>query len=498
MADRDDPGVRDRWARLRFAIVGPLLAAPPAAGELKAALRELAARAWRHPNTGEAVRFGVSTIERWLYAARAAPADPVGALKTQVRSDAGRQRSLGEALIGALQMQYRAHPGWTVQLHYDNLVAQLGAAVPSYPTVRRFFRSQGLERMRRRRRSPAAGSNAAATAPVPREVRSYEVEHVNGLWHLDFHHGARRVLSAAGQWVKPLALAVMDDRSRLVCHLQWFVDETARSLVHGFCQALLKRGLPRALLTDNGAAMLSEEFVAGLHTLGIVHETTLPYSPHQNGKQEIFWASLEGRLMAMLEGVPALTLAQLNEASLAWVEQEYHRARHRELGTSPLARFLDGPSAGRPAPDPQALRRAFRMEVTRTQRKSDGTVSVAGVRFEVPASFRHLPRLHLRYARWDLSAVDLVDARAGNVLAALYPLDRARNAEGLRRALEPVAADPAAAPTDPDALQGGMAPLLRRLMAEYAATGLPPAYLPLDESTPRSPSATTTAPSANS
>jgi transposase InsO family protein len=479
MADRDDPGARDRWARLRFAIVGPLLAAPPAAGDLQTALRELAARTWRHPNTGEAVRFGVSTIERWLYAARAAQVDPVSALKTQVRVDAGRSRSLSEALIDAIQTQYRAHPGWTVQLHYDNLVAQLGAAVPSYPTVLRFFRAHGWERMRRLRRPSTAGANDAATATAPREVRSYEVERVGLLWHLDFHHGSRRVLTAAGQWVKPLALCVMDDRSRLVCHLQWFTDETTRSLVHGFCQACLKRGLPRSLLTDNGAAMLAEEFVAGLHTLGIVHETTLPYSPHQNGKQETFWASLEGRLMAMLEGVEPLTLAQLNEASLAWVEQEYQRAEHRELGTSPLARFLEGPNASRPAPDPQALRRAFRMEVTRTQRRSDGTVSVDGVRFEVPASFRHVRRLSVRYARWDLSTVDLVDARAGTVLATLYPLDRARNAEGRRRALDPAAANP----TTPAAAAGGMAPLLRRLMAEYAATGLPPAYLPLDEST---------------
>jgi hypothetical protein len=328
---------------------------------------------------------------------------------------------------------------------------------------------------------------------VPREVRSYEVERVNGLWHLDFHHGSRRVLTSAGQWVKPLVLAVMDDRSRLVCHLQWFTDETTRSLVHGVCQALLKRGLPRALLTDNGAAMLSEEFVAGLHRLGIVHETTLPYAAYQNGKQETFWASLEGRLMAMLEGVEALTLAQLNEASLAWVEQEYHRAEHRELGTSPLARFVEGPSVSRPAPDPDTLRRAFRMEVARKQRRSDGTVSVDGVRFEVPASFRHVPGLQLRYARWDLRSVDLVDARAGTVLAALYPLDRARNAEGRRRTLDPVAADPAAVPAAaPDSIRGGMAPLLRRLMAEYAATGLPPAYLPLDESaspTPRTPNA---------
>lgn len=50
----------------------------------------------------------------------------------------------------------------------------------------------------------------------------------------------------------------IDDRSRLVCHLQWYLDETAQSLIHALCQAFMKRGLPRALMTDNGAAMLAE------------------------------------------------------------------------------------------------------------------------------------------------------------------------------------------------------------------------------------------------
>ena len=53
------------------------------------------------------------------------------------------------------------------------------------------------------------------------------------------------------------------------------------SLVHGLCQAFMKRGLPRALMTDNGAAMLCDETVTGLARLGVVHQTTLPYSPYQ-------------------------------------------------------------------------------------------------------------------------------------------------------------------------------------------------------------------------
>jgi len=33
-------------------------------------------------------------------------------------------------------------------------------------------------------------------------------------------------------------------------------------------------------MTDNGAAMKAEELKSGLHELGILHETTLPYSPY--------------------------------------------------------------------------------------------------------------------------------------------------------------------------------------------------------------------------
>src|SRR5208283_180510 len=92
-------------------------------------------------------------------------------------------------------------------------------------------------------------------------------------------------------------------------------------------------------LSDNGAAMIAEEVTAGLQRLGIVHEKTLPYSPYQNGKQECFWATLEGRLMEMLDGVPELTLEFLNEVTQAWLEIEYNRRPHREISCSPVERF---------------------------------------------------------------------------------------------------------------------------------------------------------------
>ena len=473
MSNQGDGQDRDRWARLRFSIVGPLLAAPPGAGELHGALLALSGKRWCHPVTGLPVRFGSSTIERWYYAARAA-ADPVAALKTRVRIDCGQPRGLTAAIVTALAAQYHAHPSWSAQLHYDNLRAALAGAapLPSYSTLRRHMKAQGWFKQGRVRRHSTPGMLAASERLQQREVRSFELDHVNALWHLDFHYGSRKVLTRHGAWMTPMALAVLDDRSRLACHVQWYGDETAESLVHGFSQALQRRGLPRALMTDNGAAMMAEEFAAGLHRLGILHQTTLPYSPYQNAKQESFWGRVEGRLMAMLEGVDELSLELLNTATGAWVEHEYQRSVHSEIGGSPLERYLAGPDVGRECPGSEGLRAAFRRELTRTQRRSDGTVSLDGQRFEIPSRYRHLQRVHLRYARWDLRRVDLVDARRGSLLCALYPLDKSANADGQRRILDPVSQAPLALSSP------GMAPLLRQLMAEYAATGLPPAYLP--------------------
>ncbi len=179
--------------------------------------------------------------------------------------------------------------------------------------------------------------------------------------------------------------------------------------------------------------------------------------------------------MAMLEGDASLTLDALNLATQAWVEQEYHRAHHSEIGTTPLCRYLAGPNVHRECPTADALVNAFRIEVKRRQRRSDGTVSLGGARFEIPARYRHLQEVHLQYARWDLSRVDLVEPRAGVILCAVKPLDKSVNASGQRRRLNPAAID--LSPLPPS----GMAPLLSQLLADYSSSGMPPAFLPTVE-----------------
>jgi hypothetical protein len=115
---------------------------------------------------------------------------------------------------------------------------------------------------------------------------------------------------------------------------------------------------------------------------------------------------------------------------------------------------------------------AFTTEVRRSQRRSDGTLTLDGVRFEVPSRFGHLSEVWLRYASWDLSRVYLADPKTGAILGRIYPVDKTKNAEGRRAPRDdaPVAQAPLA--------PSGMAPLLQKIIHQYATTGLPPAYLP--------------------
>ena len=202
-----EPTTHERWANLRFSVVGHLLAAPPPHGELQAELERLATKQWRHPITNQPTRFGLSTIQRWYYEAKNAPADPVGRLRKKLRKDIGRQTAISDGLKQAIHTLYGTHRSWTYQLHYDNLEAwveeepELGP-LPAYATVRRYMKSVGLTNRRKLASEPTDGTRRAERRLDEREVRSYESEYVNGLWHLDY-----AVLST--MWRRDISQSVM-------------------------------------------------------------------------------------------------------------------------------------------------------------------------------------------------------------------------------------------------------------------------------------------------
>ncbi len=471
---------QQKWACFRYNVVGPLLARPPRPGHLKEQLEVLSRREWLHPITGVPIYFSLSTIGRWYYRVKDEAADPISKLRRATRTDKHKHRSVGEALEKALRAQYKAYSSWTYQLHYDNIKALaeqdpcLGK-VPSYHSIRRFMQAQGLTK---KKRIPfwrqTQGTQKAQEHYEQYQSRSFESEYPNELWHLDFHTCSLPIASATGTWLKVLILCVICDASRLICHIQCYLSESADDLIHGLCQALAKRGLPRRLMTDNGAAMVAAETTQGLARLGILHDTTLRYCPNQNGKQEIIWGHLEGRLMAMLSEQPGLTLDDLNLATQAYAEIEYNRKVHSETKRTPVDIFGSERDVGRPCPSMEELRKAFTRFTHRTQRKTDGTVSISGIRFEIPSQYRHIKKIPLRYKKWNLNEVYIADPTTETIITKIYPLNKVANANGKRALLSPLK------PIEPSILDKTTAklpPLLTKLIDQYVSETGTPAYI---------------------
>src|SRR6266550_1864700 len=113
-------------------------------------------------------------------------------LRRKIRSDAGQQRSVETDLARLLEAQYRAHQRWSYQLHADNIRVVVVAnpqygRMPSYSTIVRYMKSHGWIRRPVSGGKRTPGIERAQARLETREVRSYEVAHVNALWHLDFH-----------------------------------------------------------------------------------------------------------------------------------------------------------------------------------------------------------------------------------------------------------------------------------------------------------------------
>ena len=477
MTGSNGPPKKREIGQFRFSIVGGILACPPTDDSLITELRRLANIQWLHPVTKEHRTYSVGTIERWFYIARKAR-DPVDALCSIPRRDRGLSKMVTETVKSLICDQYQRHPDWTKSLHHSNLKVLMDkdpslGKCPSYSTLRRHMNSEGMKRQPRPKKE-TPGRQLARDRLNSREVRSFEMEYVSSLWHLDFHHGSRQILNSKGQWEKPICLAIHDDHSRLCCHIQWYLSESCENLVHGLSQAFLKRGLPRSLMTDNGSAMKADEFTQGLSRLGVIHDPCLPYSPYQNGKTERFWAILESRLMPMLPNDKDLDLREFNKFTISWAEMGYNKETNRETGQPPLDRCISSQDVSRPSPNPEALKEAFRGRITRRQRSSDGTVTVHGRRYEIPYAYRHFESLLMHIAKWDPSFVHLVDPDTDKLMARLWPVDNQGNSDGLRRA---TGNDRLPMPVpDPEA-----APLLQKYLEAFAATGMPLPYIPQNE-----------------
>jgi transposase InsO family protein len=284
-------------------------------------------------------------------------------------------------------------------------------------------------------------SRIEGSASLPEEKRSFVAEHAGTIWYGDVMHGPQ--LSFGGRRTRTYLVSLMDDASRLIAHSAFCFSETAIDIEGVLKQALLKRGVPRMLIVDNGAAYRASTLQGICARLSIRLVYCRPYAPEGKGKLERWHRSLRDQFLSELDTTHIHDLADLNARLWAWVEQLYHRTAHSGLGNqTPLARYQqDLPRIRTLGTRAAQLDELFLHRIARYVRR-DGTVSFQGKRFEVP--YELAGKTVLLVVDPHTATVVGVESEAGQPLGAATALDAVANLTRRRRTSQPEVVEPAA------------------------------------------------------
>ena len=405
----------DPKALFRLSVLGPLVSREKLSrGELLAIVRQLASQEYAIPDSRRRY-ISEKTLQTWYYAWRR---EGLAGLADKPRVDTGRSK-LPLPVQTAVLAAKRENPRRSVR--QIRLLLEAAGVVPrdtlSRCAVHRLLKAHGISRI-------------AGPSVVPDEKRSFVAEHAGSIWYGDVMHGP--TLSLGGRRMKTYLVSLMDDASRLVAHTAFCLSETALDIEGVLKQALLKRGIPKMIVVDNGAAYRASTLQGICARLSIRLVYCRPYAPEGKGKLERWHRTLREQFLAELDATHIRDLADLNARLWAWLEQVYHRSKHSALGEfTPLTRYQQDLPRIRPLGALAAqLDELFWHRVARHVRR-DGTVSFLNRRFEIP--YELTGQTVLLVVDPHTATVVRVESETGQPLGAATPLDPVANLTRRRR-----------------------------------------------------------------
>jgi putative transposase len=396
-------------ALFRLSVLGPLASRDQfERGEVKKIIKELADKTYHIPGS-KRTHISYQAIEKWYYAWLKGGID---ALAPKERSDKN-QSQFSEEVKQALLSIKKDNPARSINtviyLIEKQGVVQKDTLARS--TVHRFLKNHQLSK-----RTLADSENI--------ERRAFVALHAGDIWHGDVLHGPS--IPTKKGFCKTYLVSFMDDASRLITHSTFCLGETALDVEGVLKQAILKRGIPKKIIIDNGAAYRANSLQSICASLEIRLIYCRPYEPQGKGKLERYHRTFRELFLNEINIQAILNLDDLNARLWAWVEHVYHQRPHCGLHQkTPLERFREDLIHIRPvgAKAPY-LDDIFYHRVSRQIRK-DGTLSFEGQWYEVP---------HGYVGQTVILVIDPHEKKAirieneiGDKLAPVTPLDKKSN-----------------------------------------------------------------------
>lgn len=395
-------------ALFRLSVLGPLVSRDKITrGELNKTITELADRTYHIPNSKHS-RISRQTITNWYYAWSKQGID---GLIPKKRSDSGKTHLNAELQEHILHLK-KANQSRSLNTIILLLEQQsvIGRGSLSRSTLYRFLKSHGL-------------AQRTLNSLEKIERRSFVAEHAGDIWQGDVMHGP--TIQTHQGLRKVYLVSLMDDASRFVTHSAFCFSETALDIEGVLKQAILKRGIPKKLIIDNGPAYRSHSLQSICAILGIRLVYSRPYEPQSKGKLERWHRTFRELFLAELNIKSIIDITDLNQRLWAWLDQVYHRRPHQGLNNmTPIERWRQDLVHIRPLNPTDHIDEIFYHRYARKVRK-DGTIQWNGQLFEVPfelvcTTLTLVVDPHVNKALW-------VEDHSGSKLGDVIPLDRIAN-----------------------------------------------------------------------
>ena len=354
------------------------------------------------------------TLEDWFYAYKRGR---FGALKPKRRSDRGSYRVLSDAQQRLILDAVRTQPAIAIKVFYRRWKLA-DPTLPSLSSVHRLLVQNDLGSKSRRH---------LLRQHIGGPTKAWESSGPNELWMADFSPGPYVLLPGEATARATHLCVLLDDHSRLVPHASYAWTADTRSFHSALKDALLRRGVPRALYVDNGGPFINDHTRVVCAQVGMRLLHTRPYHAWSKGKVERFFHTLqvdfEGALK--IRGTPPPTsLEDLNQRLVQWIST-YHDTVHSTTGEKPQDRFAKLIHTTRGWNGATELDRLFYQKLTRRVRK-DGTIRLENDWFEVDLALRGL-EVELRFCPWSRKPIEV--HHRGQRFGDAHSLNRHFNAQ---------------------------------------------------------------------
>jgi transposase InsO family protein len=315
---------RQLWAQFRFEVIAPLLDSRLDGAEKARIRQEILAKAYTTPD-GKLWQVSERTLRSWLNRYRRGQ---LAELENRPNKTRGQMKALEGTVLEAAKGLCERMRTRSIQdlLMHLKFTSDIDTTKISPSTLNRHLNRIGATKQKNY-------SEVGIFQP-------FQKEHINQPWQSDCSDGLYLPDPLGLKEERQTTLITcIDDASRFCVHGQFYWAEQLVDLLDCFKTALIARGRPESLYTDNGSIYKAKDFKSICIDLGTELKHSEVQHPEGKGKQERHYLTIQRRFYKEAKKAGIVTIQELNEFFWAWLDECYHKVEHSSLKSTPLERW---------------------------------------------------------------------------------------------------------------------------------------------------------------